>query len=110
MDNCNFIFKICIQDKKNNEEKASGSKKIRVFTSSTTKELHTPFCKALNQFIRDNDKNFIVQFADGDLAKCNNWLPSDLVDWLLDCHCHFILTHIHQGNFKIVYLNYFTNK
>ena len=29
--------------------------------------------------------------------KVMNWTPKILVDWLLSCHIHFILSHIHQG-------------
>ena len=95
----------CIQNKKKHVDKTLGSFKIRVFSSSSSKELNTPFCDAFNKFKSNNGDYFVVQFVDGFAAKCNNWSPADLVNWLLDCDCHFILTHIHQGKFIFTYFN-----
>lgn len=44
----------------------------------------------------DIDKVVIV-YCNIKMVKDNRWNPKDLIDWLLDCDVHFIITHIHQG-------------
>ena len=43
----------------------------------------------------DIDKVVIV-YCNIKMVKDNRWNPKDLIDWLLDCDVHFIITHIHQ--------------
>jgi hypothetical protein len=38
-----------------------------------------------------------VDYITNDTVSQKNWLPKDLIDYLLDSDLHFILTHIHQG-------------
>ena len=53
-----------------------------------------PFHRATK--VLNMDKVAII-YCNIKMVKDNNWSPKELVDWLLDCDVHFIITHIHQG-------------
>jgi hypothetical protein len=42
-------------------------------------------------------KDWDVQYITVNYINESGWSEKELVDWLLDSHIHFILSHVHQG-------------
>ena len=84
-----------------NTEDAEGMNdviEIRVFVGGENCVQLRPFDDALNLIQRRRPtKPFVVtRLFNKDIPF--EWGPKELVDWLLVCDFHFILTHIHQGS------------
>jgi hypothetical protein len=52
---------------------------------------------AIIMAITDCKRALSVEYIDNDSIKEYGFSEKDIVDWLLDCDIHFIITHIHQG-------------
>jgi hypothetical protein len=70
---------------------------INVFQGGDCANQYVPFITALTRFQRSNKYDIIVTIKKNKDVKEEKWTVKELVNWLLDCDIHFILTHIHQG-------------
>ena len=72
--------------------------RIHVFTCKSGYQ-KGPFQTAIKQLLNIHKHNIYFCHIDykciGEIPKL--WTPKDLIDWLLDCDFHFILTHTHQS-------------
>jgi hypothetical protein len=69
---------------------------VRVFIGGFDSIQITPFKGAVFDQNFDCEKFEFDYISISDIKKVH-WSPNDLVDWLLGCHVHFILSHVHQG-------------
>ena len=74
-----------------------GQQTIGVFVDGKEATQLVPFKEAMYQCGLDNDPQFRIVYIYINDIKDNNWSPQDLVNYLLQCHAYFIITHIHQG-------------
>jgi hypothetical protein len=70
---------------------------LRVFVTPGASQ-STPFQAPLRH-CNINNAFYNVEYLTVDMLKCDThkFSPSDLVDWLLSSHIHFVLTHPNQG-------------
>jgi hypothetical protein len=73
----------------------SDSVLIRVFKGNKGSEQYKHFSTALSRW--RIPVKYKIEYIDTDEVKKRFKKPSELVDWLLGCHVHFILGHVHQG-------------
>ena len=76
---------------------------IKVFCGGLNGLQLGPFKVALKSIIdeykkgENNQIRISVKYISNQDITNNQWLPKQLIDFLLDSDLHFILTHIHQG-------------
>lgn len=71
---------------------------IRVFTGSVEGgHQFGPFIAAFNQLGFSRDQRIRLETINVQEIKDLRWRARDLIDWFLESHIHFILSHIHQG-------------
>ena len=80
---------------------------IRVFCGGLTGNQSSAFKVAMSSILREYHENFMnlnpglirihVEYITNSDVSDRKWLPSHLVDYLLESDLHFILTHVHQG-------------
>ena len=78
-------------------------KTVHVFTGGRCGVQLAPFKAAVTKLDLMSNHDYTFEFtymSIWDLKHEEDWGPEDLVDWLLDCDFHFILSHIHQGYSK----------
>ena len=80
---------------------------FHVFKGVKDCELGMPFNVALREI--QSIKTVEVLYVDTDDVKRKKWTPADLVQWLVQCDYHIILSHIHQGKLNVTFLIYLTN-
>ena len=73
--------------------------RIHVFACKSSYQIG-PFKAALKKLMKTHKQNItcpidIEYKCIGDIPKV--WTPKNLINWLLDCDFHFILTHTHQS-------------
>jgi hypothetical protein len=68
---------------------------VRVFKGNKGSEQYKHFTTALSRW--RVPINYKIEYIDTDEVKIRFKNPSELIDWLLGSHVHFILGHIHQG-------------
>jgi hypothetical protein len=85
---------------------------INVFVGGKASNQNGPFFSALEIFKKKYTNSSISIQCNSlyvtDVRTNKNWNETSLVDWLLNCDAHFILTHIHQAldnilNCKLLY-------
>ena len=88
----------------NSNEKRKNLYSVKVFVGGANGLQRIQFEQAMHRVVREysRDKNpglleIRVEYLDNDAVSRNNWLPKDLIDYLLDSDLHFILSHVHQG-------------
>ena len=79
-------------------------KTFHVFQGIDRPELKMTFTRAVRDFEKIKANVSFIYVSTGFILK-NKWTPKDLVDWLLHCDYHIILSHIHQGKRKLYVLN-----
>ena len=73
---------------------------IRAFVGGRESVQVQPFFIALSDFIATLAKSnvsVVVEYLNCDDVKKRKMDPAGVIDWLLNSHIHFILSHIHQG-------------
>lgn len=71
--------------------------KLHVFQGGEFGYQSTNFIIALAKFQNSGQFSFETEYITCKVIKEKRWTIRDLMDWLIDCDIHFILTHIHQG-------------
>ena len=69
---------------------------VRVFYGGEDASQRTSFLGAVRELLQVED-NFTVKTLTICNSKDKNMTPKTLVDWLLDCDIHMIISHLHQG-------------
>lgn len=78
------------------EKGAQKSLKIHVFDGGFKSNQSEPFIAALKASNLDRNTVSIVNITVKDV-KAARWSLDTFIDFFLDCDCHFLLSHIHQG-------------
>ena len=74
----------------------SPTRRVHIIFGSKFRELQVPFANALAIYKR-NHLGIDFQYMTSKMLLQLNWTVEEMVNWLLNCDFHFILTHIHQG-------------
>ncbi len=70
---------------------------VKVFQGGRRSNQLEPFVDAWRHSNMAKSNIVKLIYINTDEVKSRKWRASDLVDWLLDSHLHFILSHVHQG-------------
>jgi hypothetical protein len=70
---------------------------IHVFTGRASYQ-EAPFKSAMKRVLKTMCRDLTCHIEYKCISQLpKHWTPKDLIDWLLDCDFHFILTHTHQS-------------
>jgi hypothetical protein len=83
-------------DSLNYAPKESSPVQVKVFIGGFDSIQIAPFKGAVFDQNFDSDKYSFSYISVCEIKKFN-WTPKHFVDWLLESHVHFILSHVHQG-------------
>jgi hypothetical protein len=83
-------------DSMNYSPKEPSPLQVRVFIGGFDSIQIAPFKGAVFDQNFDCNRYSFTYISVSDIKKFN-WTPRNLIDWLLECHVHFILSHVHQG-------------
>jgi hypothetical protein len=70
---------------------------MRVFLGGEDGVQVGPFKAAWTRADVTQKENWDIQYLTVNYINEIGWSEKDLIDWLLDSHVHFILSHVHQG-------------
>ena len=74
-----------------------GQRTIGVFIGGKAGVQVGPFQEAVYRLGLSNESNCRIIYINITHIKKEKWKPHHLMDYLLHCNAHFIITHVHQG-------------
>ena len=98
------VHELILRDIKNYKQQNFDQKVIRVFLGGVNGVQVNPFKAAWSRLQVPKD-NWSVEYISVVYVNESGWSPKELVDWLLNSHVHFILSHVHQGIAKYLQWN-----